>query len=506
MALGSQGGISTPNASEASQFVVKDFNFAADRKSASDLASEDGITFTRATTARYNNSSGNLVEQSSGEPVYEYSGATSLGLRVEKGTTNKIKHSSTIDPDSVNQATTGWGGDNSSTGGGGYSGGLAASGHITGPDGVSDSGKKIIGVAGTMAGTGEYNLLYNLGWYGSSPNADALSGSSFSFYAKAGNTNFVGASLVFGADPGDNVGGCVNLATGAVTSVENCSASTEDVGDGWYRCKFENCQFDTGASYFSISFGSAFQEITTDRPPDGAGEGGSAFDANRWVRGASYHSRTGGSIMFNMGGVDWWTGYTIVPYYFYTYGWQAEDSAVCTSYVPTGASEVARAADVASVTGSDFSDFYNQTQGTFAVEGRRNKTASTTHAPTLLEVNDGVSENIGFTCSDSKEQLLVREDNTTRTTVDAGTAIAKNTDFKIAGAYKSGNYGVSLNGIAAEVDATSQVPTPDQMVIGKSANLGGGAEMNNRELNGFVSRIRYWRRRVSDAFLKKLST
>ena len=91
MALGLQGGLSTPNASEASQFVVKDFNFAADKKTTANLSSQDGITFTRSGAAYYYNSSGICVAASDGEPVYEYSGSTSLGMRVEPATTNLIQ-------------------------------------------------------------------------------------------------------------------------------------------------------------------------------------------------------------------------------------------------------------------------------------------------------------------------------------------------------------------------------------------------------------------------------
>jgi hypothetical protein len=52
----------------------------------------------------------------------------------------------------------------------------------------------------------------------------------------------------------------------------------------------------------------------------------------------------------------------------YVWGGQLEDGAYATSYIPTIASTVTRSADVAAITGSLFSQWYNQTEGSFLVE------------------------------------------------------------------------------------------------------------------------------------------
>jgi hypothetical protein len=52
----------------------------------------------------------------------------------------------------------------------------------------------------------------------------------------------------------------------------------------------------------------------------------------------------------------------------YAYGAQLEAGAFATSYIPTIASTVTRSADVATITGSLFSQWYNQTESTFVVE------------------------------------------------------------------------------------------------------------------------------------------
>ena len=49
---------------------------------------------------------------------------------------------------------------------------------------------------------------------------------------------------------------------------------------------------------------------------------------------------------------------------FYTWGYQVEAGAFPTSYIPTSGSTVTRADDFATIKGTNFTDFYNQTEGT----------------------------------------------------------------------------------------------------------------------------------------------
>tara|TARA_R110000824_G_scaffold121893_4_gene278363 strand:+ start:2689 stop:4689 length:2001 start_codon:yes stop_codon:yes gene_type:complete len=426
--------------------LEKDYNFAVDKKTDSQLATA-GVTFTRASLAQYNDSSGNLVASTSGEPVYEYSGSTSLGLRIEKGTTNTIRNTS-LDGDYWSAS-------------GGYWQGAAT----TGPDGGGASGIRFEGEDFSTAAA--YHVAWDAAILTDGSGTAHRNGWSGSIYAKQGNATFLGMTFSSGA----KVGAAFNLADGSVVDSEGCTASTEDVGGGWYRCKCENL---SGIATYGI-FGFTPSK-TSALVWDDSGYGS-------WDTRADYYS----------------SGPT-VPNYIYLFGPQFENSTFCTSYMANPSkleAGVVRAADICSITGSDFSSFYNATEGTFAVEGRRS-IAGSSALPTLLEVNDNsTSDTMGFNTSATKEQFDVY-DGSGAASVLAGPDIEVNTTFKVSGGYEAGNYGSSLNGATVVTNSLAAIPTVDQLHFGAS-------EHGSRELNGHIGRVRYYNRRLTDKQLKILA-
>ena len=177
-----------------------------------------------------------------------------------------------------------------------------------------------------------------------------------------------------------------------------------------------------------------------------------------------------------------------------------EESTFCTSYManPTNNSAgIARSADVCTITGTNFSSFYSASEGTFAVEGQRTQAGSSA-LPTLMEVNDGgTSDTIGFNSSATKEQFDIYGPSGAAT-MQPVDDVAKNTAFKIAGAYETKRYASSANGGAVATNTLAAIPTVNQLEVGKSAH--------GRVLNGTVKRIRYYNRRLTDRQLKTLST
>jgi hypothetical protein len=74
--------------------------------------------------------------------------------------------------------------------------------------------------------------------------------------------------------------------------------------------------------------------------------------------------------------------------FFYAWGAQLEAGAFATSYIPTVASTVTRTADIATMTGTNFSDWYNASAGTFASQFT---TSTISGTRTILDANDNTA-------------------------------------------------------------------------------------------------------------------
>ncbi len=71
-------------------------------------------------------------------------------------------------------------------------------------------------------------------------------------------------------------------------------------------------------------------------------------------------------------------------------------ASFATSYIPTVATTITRAADAASMTGTNFSSWYNQAQGSLYVEGQTSNggpRAAGSNALIMASIDDGSSSN-----------------------------------------------------------------------------------------------------------------
>jgi hypothetical protein len=159
----------------------------------------------------------------------------------------------------------------------------------------------------------------------------------------------------------------------------------------------------------------------------------------------------------------------------YLFGAQVETGSVSTSYIPTSGSTVTRAADDLAITGSDFTNFYNTTDGTFYLEAIDNDTTSGTHS--FLR---GQTEHRDF---------LFKYNGTSIHSFDGSTGvsqsgIAANQLFRAAVSYKSGARTLSLNGTSpADVSLNTNWTTADRLRIGNG---------NQVVANMHVRRVIFW--------------
>ena len=184
----------------------------------------------------------------------------------------------------------------------------------------------------------------------------------------------------------------------------------------------------------------------------------------------------------------------------YIWGAQLEAGAFATSYIPTTTAQATRAADVATMTGTNFSSWYNQTEGTVVAEFGPYGNGGASSNPGIIEIDDGTSNNLFrvFAGSSVSPVFNVVVAGVAQTYMSTGT-LTTTAVSKIASAYKVNDFSRSVNGAAPETDTSGTLPTVNQMKI--ASGLGGVGT-----LNGTIRSITYYPRRLANTELQALTS
>ena len=276
---------------------------------------------------------------------------------------------------------------------------------------------------------------------------------TYSVFAKAAERTFlqlrVSASSQFSAS--------FNLSTGVASQLASgTTAAITSVGNGWYRCSitFTATATAVGASRIGLLSNETTQNYTGD-------------------------------------------GYSGI----YIWGAQLEAGAFATSYIPTVASQVTRAADAASMTGTNFSSWYNVAEGTLYAEGKSVDSISGTTARRYAEVNDGSTSNImsiEFRTT-TQSRFTVTVSDTSQATVTSGGTI--NQFSKIAGSYAVNNFAFCANGALGTSDTSGTVPIVTQLNIGSRSDNSAAST-----INGTIKKIAYYPLAATPAQLQGLTS
>lgn len=214
-----------------------------------------------------------------------------------------------------------------------------------------------------------------------------------------------------------------------------------NVGYGWYRCSV------TGTATATTAAGGLVVWLTNN--------------TNSATRGPSYTSAGGTQAV-------------------YVWGAQVEAGAFVTSYIPTVAAQVSRNADVATITGSNFTSFWNATQGGATVQALPS-TVSGTHP--LVQYDDGTSnEIITLRGNTTNPELYIVDGGTPQAQLDAGT-IAANTAYSLTGWWATNDCKARKDSGTVVTDTTATIPTVTQMRIGSDGT---------NYLNGTIATIGYY--------------
>jgi hypothetical protein len=181
---------------------------------------------------------------------------------------------------------------------------------------------------------------------------------------------------------------------------------------------------------------------------------------------------------------------------FLAWGAQVELGSFATSYIPTAAATVTRSADIATMTGTNFSDWYVAATGTFVVELDVLSIAAGTRGIISAD-NNTANERIELYNSTADPKTIIVDGGATQADLDGGTLVA-NTVAKLGLSYAANDAAACLDGGAVATDVTVTLPTPDRLRIG--VNQAGNY------LNGHVKSIAYYNVAKTDAELQSLTT
>jgi len=176
---------------------------------------------------------------------------------------------------------------------------------------------------------------------------------------------------------------------------------------------------------------------------------------------------------------------------------QLEAGSFATSYIPTTSATVTRAADVASITGANFSSFYNQTEGTVFVD--INSAPVATVIQTAYDINDGTTNERIFTRRLAAGTIgaAITDGNVVQANI-GGFAIAASARYRSSLAYKLNDFSGSVNGATNATASSGTLPTVTAMNI-------GATQAGASQANGTIRRLAYWPTRLANTTLQQIT-
>ena len=176
------------------------------------------------------------------------------------------------------------------------------------------------------------------------------------------------------------------------------------------------------------------------------------------------------------------------------WGAQLEEGSSPTSYIPTSGSTVTRAADIAEITGTNFSSWYNRSEGTVFVEVEASGSAP------IVGFNDGSASErwrVGYTNANNSA-IVVVDGGVVQTNINTPPNTTPYNQFnKLAGAIAVNNLSIAFNG-ALISDSSLSVPVVNTLTLGASIGV-------STILNGHIARLTYYPYRLANTTLEEIT-
>jgi hypothetical protein len=228
-----------------------------------------------------------------------------------------------------------------------------------------------------------------------------------------------------------------NIQTGSLVSIDAnaTSATITSVGGGWYRCSVTATVTSTSTIIVDYSLTS---------------------------------------------GTSW-----------YSWGAQLELGASPTSYIPTTSATVTRAADNASMVGTNFSSWYNQNEGTVVAEFDFDVYSPNRGIYSLNLAN--APGNNRFDCRTSGFNNTANGVGLNSPSITFSSGVNK-----VASAYKVTDSAATKNGIIPTSYSLTTMPTVDRLLI-------GALDAQTNQLNGHLKSFKFFSKRFLNTYLRSLT-
>ena len=174
---------------------------------------------------------------------------------------------------------------------------------------------------------------------------------------------------------------------------------------------------------------------------------------------------------------------------------QLEASVFASSFIPTAGVAVTRAADSAVMTSTNFSSWFNASEGTFVALASTDSTASNRG---VYAASDGTNNNRIYLSVTTGAQHLVVASSSTQADITVAGVVSDNTVFRDAFAYRANDINGATNGVLGAADTTVILPVVDQFRLGARGD-------GNIRLDGRIRSITYYPTRLLDTQLQALT-
>jgi hypothetical protein len=181
------------------------------------------------------------------------------------------------------------------------------------------------------------------------------------------------------------------------------------------------------------------------------------------------------------------------------WGAQLEAGAFATSYIPTTAAAVTCSADVASITGANFSSWYRQDEGTVFARYSFPQSPTAGGGRVFQFTNAAATNLIWLRAQGGVNRIYdVTDASVSQASFNQG-AYAAGIEYRAALAAKANDFGFAENGGASQSDSSGTMPSVDRAGIGMEP-IGNGSQGNVH-----IRRLTYWPQRLSNSTLQTIT-